>query len=52
MCDEFVVHSAYGVCFIDSVDCSAVKKDSRYIFELVDRCIAEIGGAKCSSSCN
>ena len=40
---NLVVHSAYGVCFIDSVDCSAVKKDGRYIFELVDRCIEEIG---------
>jgi hypothetical protein len=25
------------------VDCSAVKKDGRYIFELVDKCIEEIG---------
>jgi len=40
---NLVVHSAYGVCFLDSVDCSAVKKDGRYIFELVDRCIEEIG---------
>ncbi|XP_066381570.1 uncharacterized protein [Miscanthus floridulus] len=40
---NLVVHSAYGVCFLDSVDCSAVKKNGRYIFELVDRCIKEIG---------
>ncbi|XP_066374725.1 uncharacterized protein [Miscanthus floridulus] len=40
---NLVVHSAYGVCFLDSVDCSVVKKDGRYIFELVDRCIEEIG---------
>jgi hypothetical protein len=40
---NLVVHSAYGVCFLDSVDCSAVKKDGKYIFELVDRCIEEIG---------
>ena len=40
---NLVVHSAYGVCFLDSVDCSSVKKDGRYIFELVDRCIEEIG---------
>ncbi|XP_066347630.1 uncharacterized protein [Miscanthus floridulus] len=26
-----------------ALDCSAVKKDGRYIFELVDRCIEEIG---------
>ena len=49
---NLVVHSAYGVCFLDSVDCSAVKEDGRYIFKLVDRCIEEIGGAKYSSSCN
>ncbi|XP_021313510.1 uncharacterized protein LOC8078073 [Sorghum bicolor] len=40
---NLVVHSAYGVYFLDSVDCSAVKKDGRYIFELVDKCIEEIG---------
>jgi hypothetical protein len=40
---NLVVHSAYGVCFLDSVDCSAVKKDGRYIFELIDRCVQEIG---------
>ncbi|XP_066385011.1 uncharacterized protein [Miscanthus floridulus] len=40
---NLVVHSAYGVCFLDSVDCLAVKKDGRYIFELVDKCIEEIG---------
>ncbi|XP_021321370.1 uncharacterized protein LOC110437299 [Sorghum bicolor] len=40
---NLVVHSAYGVCFLDSVDYSYVKKDGRYIFELVDKCIEEIG---------
>ena len=40
---NLIVHSAYGVVFIDSVDCSAVKKDGKYIFELVDKCIEEIG---------
>jgi hypothetical protein len=40
---NLVVHSGFGVCFLDSMDCSAVKKDGRYIFELVDRCIEEIG---------
>ena len=40
---NLVVHSAYGVCFLDSVDCSAVKKDGRYIFEPVAKCIEEIG---------
>ena len=38
-----VVHSAYGIYFLDSVDCSAEKKDGRYIFDLVDRCIEELG---------
>lgn len=40
---NLVVHSAYGVFFLDSVDCSAMKKNGKYIFELVDRCIEEIG---------
>lgn len=40
---NLVVHSAYGVVFLDSVDCSEVKKDGKYIFELVDRCIEDIG---------
>lgn len=40
---NLVVHSAYGVCFLESVDCSAVKKDGKYIFELIDRCIDDIG---------
>lgn len=40
---NLIVHSAYGVVFLDSVDCSAVKKDGKYIFELVDKCIEEIG---------
>ncbi|XP_044319841.1 uncharacterized protein [Triticum aestivum] len=38
---NLVVHSAYGVCFLDSVDYSAVKKDGKYIFDLVDRCIED-----------
>ncbi|XP_073363645.1 uncharacterized protein [Aegilops tauschii subsp. strangulata] len=38
-----VVHSAYCVVFVDSVDCSDVRKDGKIIFELVDRCIEEIG---------
>jgi hypothetical protein len=40
---NLVVHSAHGVCFLDSVDCSAVKKDGKYVFDLVDRYIQEIG---------
>jgi hypothetical protein len=40
---NLVVHSAHGVCFLDSVDCSAVKKDGKYVFDLVDRCIQGIG---------
>ena len=40
---NLVVHSAHGVVFLNSVDCSAVKKDGKYIFELVDRCIEEVG---------
>ncbi|KAG6417985.1 hypothetical protein SASPL_120182 [Salvia splendens] len=40
---NLVVHSPYGVCFLDSVDCSAVRKDGKYIFELVDKCIEDIG---------
>jgi hypothetical protein len=39
---NLVVHSAYGVYFLESVDCSTAKKDGRYIFDLVDRCIEEI----------
>jgi hypothetical protein len=31
---------------LNSVDCSAVKKDGRYIFELVDQCIEDIGAEK------
>lgn len=33
---NLVVHSAYGVCFLDSIDCSDVKKDGAFIFDLVD----------------
>lgn len=40
---NLVVHSGYGVVFLDSVDCSQVKKDGKYIFELIDRCIEDIG---------
>jgi hypothetical protein len=40
---NLVVHSAHGVLFLDSVDCSAVKKNGKYIFDLVDRCIEDIG---------
>ncbi|KAM0924434.1 hypothetical protein ACQ4PT_004856 [Festuca glaucescens] len=41
---NLVVHSAYGVVFLKSVDCSAMKKDDgKYIFELVDSCIDEVG---------
>ncbi|XP_066365232.1 uncharacterized protein [Miscanthus floridulus] len=40
---NIVVHSAFGVYFLDSVDCSSVKKNGQYIFELVDKWIEEIG---------
>ncbi|KAJ1276771.1 hypothetical protein BS78_05G240500 [Paspalum vaginatum] len=40
---NLVVHSAYGVCFLDSVECSSVKKDGNFIFDLVDSCIKDIG---------
>ena len=40
---NLVVHSAYGVCFLGSVDCSSERKDGKYIFELVDKCIDEVG---------
>ena len=40
---NLVVHCAHGVCFLDSVNCSAAKKDGKYIFELVDKCIEDIG---------
>jgi hypothetical protein len=40
---NLVVHSAHGSLFMDSVDCSAEKKDGRYVFELVDGCIEDIG---------
>uniref|UniRef100_A0A453DET0 DUF659 domain-containing protein n=3 Tax=Aegilops tauschii subsp. strangulata TaxID=200361 RepID=A0A453DET0_AEGTS len=40
---NLVVHSAYGVVFVDSVDCPDVRKDAKMIFDLVDRCIEEIG---------
>lgn len=42
---NLVVHSAHGVCFLDSVDCSGERKDGKYIFDLVDKCIEEIGEA-------
>ena len=34
---NIVVHSAYGVYFLDSVDCSSIKKNGQYIFELIDK---------------
>ncbi|CAN6246836.1 unnamed protein product [Urochloa humidicola] len=40
---NIVVHSAHGVCFLDSVDCSSAKKNGKYIFDLVDKYIEEIG---------
>jgi hypothetical protein len=40
---NLVVHSAQGVLFLDSVDCSTVKKNGKYIFDLVDKCIEDIG---------
>jgi hypothetical protein len=40
---NLVVHSAHGVLFLDSVNCSSERKDGQYIFELVDKCIEEIG---------
>ena len=40
---NLVVHSAHGVLFLDSVECSGDRKDGKYIFELVDRYIEEIG---------
>lgn len=40
---NLVVHSAFGVCFLGSVDCSGARKDGKYIFELVDNCIEDIG---------
>lgn len=40
---NIVVHSAHGVIFLDSVDCSGERKDGKYIFELVDKWIDEIG---------
>ena len=29
---NLVVHSAYGVCFLGSVDCSSERKDGKHIF--------------------
>jgi hypothetical protein len=40
---NLVVHSSHGVLFLDSVDCSGDRKDGKYIFDLVDRYIEEIG---------
>ncbi|KAM3277719.1 hypothetical protein ACQJBY_045554 [Aegilops geniculata] len=40
---NLVVHSAHGLCFIDLVDCSGDRKDGKYIFDLVDKCLEEIG---------
>jgi hypothetical protein len=41
-----VVHSANGALVLDSIDCSSVKKDGKYIFELVDKRIDDIGADK------
>ncbi|KAM0906231.1 hypothetical protein ACQ4PT_016912 [Festuca glaucescens] len=43
---NLVVHSATRALFLDSVDCSSIKKDGKYIFELVDKCIDDIGADK------
>ena len=40
---NLVVYSAQGVCFLGYVDYSTMKKDIKYIFDHVDRCIQEIG---------
>ena len=40
---NLVVHSAHGVYFLDSVECSSARKDGKYIFDLVDKCIEDIG---------
>jgi hypothetical protein len=40
---NLVVHSAQGVCFLDSVDCSSVRKDGKHIFDLVEKCIVDVG---------
>jgi hypothetical protein len=40
---NIVVHCSYGVCFLDSVDASADKKSGKYIFELVDTAIQNVG---------
>ncbi|WVZ68115.1 hypothetical protein U9M48_017096, partial [Paspalum notatum var. saurae] len=40
---NLVVHSAHGVCFLDSVDCSAAKKNGKYVFDLVDKYIQDLG---------
>lgn len=40
---NLVVHSAFGVCFLHSVDCSGARKEGKYIFDLVDQCIGDIG---------
>lgn len=41
--DEFGSPQCIWVYFLGSVNCSADKKDGNYIFELVDKCIEDIG---------
>nr|XP_040252158.2 uncharacterized protein LOC120969136 [Aegilops tauschii subsp. strangulata] len=43
---NLVVHSSQGVIFLNSVDCSSVQKNGKYIFDLVDNCIEDIGADK------
>ena len=43
---NLVVHSVQGPLFLNSVDCSSVKKNGKYIFDLVDDCIEDIGAEK------
>ena len=43
---NLVVHSSQGVIFFYSVDCSSVQKNGKYIFDLVDNCIEDIGADK------
>jgi hypothetical protein len=40
---NLVVHSAHGVCFLDSMYYSGSRKDGKYTFELVDNCIEYLG---------
>lgn len=40
---NLVMHSAHGFCFLDPMDHSGVKKDGKYVIDLVDKCIEKIG---------